>query len=87
MKNTFLLEPFSLFTSINLNNSYRADKDPYRYQFNTLITKIQFNFNPEIAKDLFRLRAFLEMFSYSRDMKNYRPLFRIQSFMYKKNLS
>ena len=52
-----------------------------------LLTKIQFNVNPDIAKDLFRLRAFIEMFSYARDMKNFRPLFKIKTFLDKRNLS
>jgi hypothetical protein len=45
------------------------------------------NLNPDIAKDLFRFRAFIEMFSYCRDLKKFRPLLRIQSFIDRKQLN
>lgn len=76
MQNTYLLEPFTIFTSINLNNNYKS-KDPYRYQFNILISAIKFNLTPEITRDIHKFKAFMEMFSYSKELKRFRPLIRL----------
>jgi Vacuolar sorting-associated protein 13, N-terminal len=81
MPNTFLLSPFTLIMSINLKKSFNAQTDLYKYQINTLISQINLNLNPTMLRDILKFKAFLEMFSYTRDLKRYRPPIRIQAFV------
>lgn len=69
-----------MYSSINLNKSYQLD-DPYKYQVNTLISAINANLTPETVRDILKFNAFLEMFSYAKDLKRYRPLIKIQTFI------
>lgn len=62
-------------------------EDPYKYQINTLISAISLNMTPEIVKDILKFNAFSEMFSYSRELKKFRPIFKIQSFVEAQNMS
>lgn len=75
------MNPFTLFTSINLNKNFRPGQDNYKYQINTLITTINFSLTPDIIRDILKFQTFIEMFSYAKDLKRFRPLFRIESFL------
>lgn len=79
--NNYLIKPFTSYTSINLNKSFKPATDQYKYQINTIISYINLNIIPETIRDLFKFKAFLEMFSYAKDLKRYRPIFRIQNFI------
>lgn len=81
MPNTFLLAPFTLIMSINLKKSFNPQTDPYKYQINTLISQISLKLNPAMVRDLLKFKAFLEMFSYSKDLLRYKPPIRIQAFV------
>lgn len=84
LQNTYLMNPFTVFTSINLNKGYRPGQDAYKYQINTLITSINFSLTPDIVKDMLRFKSFFEMFSYAKDLKRFRPYFKIEHFLEKK---
>ena len=71
------MQPFTIYMSINLNKKYRPQEDPYKYQINTLISAIHFNLNPDLIRDIMKFQAFLEMFSYTNELKRFRPLLRV----------
>jgi hypothetical protein len=50
----YLLEPFSLIVNICYKKSFDANKDPYRYQINTLITQIGLNLSPTTLRDILK---------------------------------
>jgi hypothetical protein len=81
MQNTYLLAPFTVLTSINLKKSFNVQTDTYHYQINTLISQISLNVTPHMLRDILKFQAFLEMFSYARDLKRFRPSVRIQTFV------
>jgi len=39
------------------------------------------NLNPDLLRDILKFGAFVEMFSYAKDLKRFRPLIRIQTFV------
>lgn len=77
MNFNYLLSPFTIYTSINLNKSFRPLEDPYKYQINTLLSQITVNLSPNVVRDILKFQAFLEMFSYSKDLKRFRPPLRL----------
>jgi hypothetical protein len=81
LHNSYLVSPFTVYTSINLNKSFRPNEDPYKYQINTLISQINLNLTPGTVRDVLKLKTFMEMFSYSKELKYFRPLLRIQHFI------
>ena len=48
---------------------------------NTLISSINANLDPNVVRDILKFKSFLEMFSYTKDLKRYRPLMRVQNFI------
>ncbi len=72
---------------MNFNKSFNASSDPYKYQINILISKINLNLNPDCLSDIYRLKSFIEMFSYSDSLKRFRPLIKPGYFVDKENLS
>lgn len=81
MSYNYLLSPFSFLMSINLKKSFNPQQDSYKYQINTLVSQISLNLTPLMLRDILKFQAFLEMFSYARDLKRFRPPLRIQSFV------
>lgn len=45
------------------------------------MSKAIISVTPDVLKDLMQMKAFLEMFSYAKDLKKYRPDIRIQAFI------
>jgi hypothetical protein len=41
------------------------------------MSKTIISVTPDVLKDMFQMKAFLEMFSYAKDLKKYRPDIRI----------
>ena len=80
-KNNYLISPFTLFTSINLNKNFRPAEDPYKYQINALVTAINLNLDPNITFDMLKFATFMEMFSYCKYLKMFRPPVRVQYFI------
>lgn len=78
MDNVYIVNPFSIAVSINLNTSYNAEQDPYKYQINALVSPIKVDITPDTVKDILKFKSFIEMFSYALDLKRFRPLFRVQ---------
>ena len=75
--NHYLVSPFTIYTQINMNKSYDHQNDPYKYQVNTLVSSINANLDPNVVRDILKFKSFLEMFSYAKDLKRYRPLMRV----------
>ncbi len=83
MHNYYLMEPFTMFVSLNLSKSFNPDTQPYKYQINVLLSQIRFQITPDLMHDLVRMKAFFEMFSYIVDLKKYKPLFKPSYFLRK----
>ncbi len=81
MQYTYMLSPFSVLMSINLKKAFNPQTDSYKYQINTLVSQINLNITPTMLRDILKFKAFLEMFSYSKDLKRFRPPLRIQAFV------
>lgn len=81
MQYNYLLAPFTLLMSINLKKSFNPSTDLYKYQINTLVSQVSLNVTPQTLRDILKFQSFLEMFSYSRDLKRFRPPVRIQTFI------
>ncbi len=77
----YLLSPFTLLTSINLKKSFNPLTDSYKYQINTIISQISLNVSPHSLRDILKFQSFLEMFSYAKELKRFRPPLRIQAFV------
>lgn len=73
----YLLSPFTLLTSINLKKSFNPLTDSYKYQINTIISQISLNVSPHSLRDILKFQSFLEMFSYAKELKRFRPPLRI----------
>lgn len=52
MKNQFLLEPFSYQMQFSIRNSYRAERDTYKYKVAIGMEKIKMNLNPPIISNI-----------------------------------
>lgn len=78
-----LCEPLYVNIAINLNNLYNpAFKDePFKYQIVILVSKTIFTFTPTVLKDLKQLSVYFETFSYSKDLKRYRPNIKISDMI------
>ncbi len=81
MQYQYLLSPFTLMMSINLKKSFNPAIDSYKYQINTLVSQISLNLSPQVLRDILKFQSFLEMFSYAKDLKRFRPPVRIQAFI------
>lgn len=81
MQNIYIVNPFSVAVSINLNTSYNLEEDPYKYQINAIVSPIKVEISPPIVRDILKFQSFIEMFSYAKDLKRFRPLFRVQQFI------
>ena len=77
MPYNYLLSPFTLLTSINLKKSFNPAVDKYKYQINTIISTISLNLSPTSLRDILKFQSFLEMFSYAKELKRFRPPLRI----------
>lgn len=77
MPYNYLLSPFTLLTSINLKKSFNPAVDKYKYQINTIISTINLNLSPTSLRDILKFQSFLEMFSYAKELKRFRPPLRI----------
>lgn len=76
-----MVKPISVYLSINLNNKFNPKTDNYKYQINGIISKVDVNINPQITYDILRFKSFMEIFSYMKDIKRFRPLQRVSAFI------
>ena len=78
-----LIEPMYLNVAINLNNDYnpRYKDEDFKYRVCVLCSKIILAVSPPVVKDIFQLQAYLEMQSYIKALKRYRPIIQIKSMI------
>ena len=74
-----LLEPMFVNVAMNFNNSYNPayKNEPFKYQIAVLNSKVILSVTPAIVKDIFQLQAYLEMQSYIKELRRYRPSIKI----------
>jgi len=79
----YLLDPLFINVAINLNTSYNSalPYHSYKHQVNVLVSRLHLNLQPDTVRDIFLLKEMIEMHSYQNDLKRYRPLVRIQTFI------
>lgn len=61
--------------------------DPFKIQTNILVSRIGLSLTPQVLYDMMKFNTFMEMFSYADELRRYKPLYRIQSFIDKQPLS
>ena len=78
-----LIEPLYVNVAINLNNDYNPQfkDDPFKYRVAILVSKVILSVTPDCVKDVFQLKAFLEMNSYIKELRRYRPTIRLQTMI------
>jgi hypothetical protein len=85
MQQQYLIEPFNIRIQFSFRNSYDADNDEYKYKIGVMADKVKLNLNPMILNSFQNLREHIETYSYAYDIKRFRPLIKIQSFINLKN--
>mmetsp|Transcript_8327 Transcript_8327/g.13926 ORF Transcript_8327/g.13926 Transcript_8327/m.13926 type:complete len:201 (-) Transcript_8327:2702-3304(-) len=81
IQNSYIVDPFSLRIQFAFRNSYNMLRDDYKYRIAVVNDKVRLNLNPITLCDVMRLRQYFEGFSYSPDLKRFRPQIRIQAFL------
>ena len=85
MQQQYLIEPFNIRIQFSFRNNYDADNDEYKYKIGVMADKVKLNLNPMILNSFQHLREHIEAYSYAYDIKRFRPLIKIQSFINLKN--
>jgi hypothetical protein len=81
LENSYLLEPFTFRFQLSFRTSFDPMVDEYKYKIAILNDKVKVVLNPLILADVMRFNQYLEGFSYSFDLKRFRPIIRIQTFI------
>ena len=70
-----------LNVAINLNSDYnpRYKSEDFKYNICVLCSKVILQVSPNVVKDVFEMRAYLEMQTYVQELKRYRPAARIST--------
>jgi len=78
-----LLEPMYVNVAINLNNDYnpKYKNEDFKYQVIALCSKVILQVCPSVVKDVFQLQAYLEMQTYIKELRRYRPLIKISTMI------
>ncbi len=85
MQQQYLIDPFSIRIQFSFRNSYDPDNDQYKYRIGVMAEKVKLNLNPMLLNSFQYLREHVEVYSYAQDIKRFRPLIKIQSFINLKN--
>lgn len=79
-----LIEPLYLNIALNFNSDFNPThkkNETFKYQVVVLQSKVILSVTPAMVKDLFQMNAYLEMQSYVKDLKRYRPTIRIKTMI------
>lgn len=81
MNNEYLVDPFSCRIQFAFRNTYNPDNDEYKYRVAIVNDKIRLNIKPLTLCDMMRFNQYQELQSYLADLKRFRPMIRIQTFI------
>ena len=81
MSNNYLIDPFSVRIQFSFRNSYNRNTDDYKYRIAIVNEKIRSNMHPLTIRDIMRFSQYQEALTYVLDLKKFRPILRIQSFI------
>lgn len=65
----------------SMRNSFKAEKDAYKYKVSVGLDRLKINLNPPIISNIISFHQFVEGHSYQEDLKRYRPLIRLQTII------
>jgi hypothetical protein len=81
MSNNFLMDPFTVRIQFAFRNSYNRNTDDYKYRIAIITDKIKLNVHPLTIRDVMRHNWYNEALTYIPDLKKFRPVLRIQTFI------
>lgn len=81
MTNEYLIDPFSCRIQYAFRNSYNPNVDEYKYRVAVVNDKVRLNIKPLTLCDMMRFVQYSELQTYIHDLKRYRPMLRIQTFI------
>ena len=69
--------------AMNFNQDYNPlfKEEEFKYRIVVLVSKVILAVSPSVVKDIFELRAYLEMQSYQEVLRRYRPAVRIKTVL------
>ena len=79
-----LIEPLYVNVALNFNEFFNPrfkKNEEFKYKVTILCSKVILAVSPCMVKDIFQFRAYLEMQSYIKALKRYRPLLKIETIL------